>query len=144
MPRAETSVAIRILSVITSYSIHYTKLYDLFLVFFLSPFLKIKKTKKAQKPGESKQSGFSVLGKIREALKEAAREMEAQVEQARKKELSGQNKRTREPKRSPFDQAGEESINQTFWDEIDDRADSDFYPDGAKVQVLEQIRNNFV
>ncbi len=111
----------------------------LFLVFFLSPFLKIKKTKKAQKPGESKQSGFSVLGKIREALKEAAREMEAQVEQARKKELSGQNKRTREPKRSPFDQAGEESINQTFWDEIDDRTDSDFYPDGAKVQVLEQI-----
>lgn len=85
----------------------------LFLVFIVSPFLKRKKTNKAQESGKSKQSGFSVLGKIREALKEAAREMEAQ--------------------------AGEKSVNQTFWDKIDDRKELDFYPGDPDVQVLGQI-----
>ena len=110
----------------------------LFLVFIVSPFLK---RKKAQKPGESKQSGFSVLGKIREALKEAAREMEAQVEQARKKETPGQGKHLRELNERPFDQAGEESVNQTFWDEIDDREDVGFYSDDAEAQVLDPIES---
>ena len=108
----------------------------LFLVFIVSPFLKIKKT---QKPGKSKQSGFSVLGKIRETLKEAAREMEAQVEQARKKEAPGQKRPLRELNERPLDQAGKKSVKQTFWDEIDDREDVDFYSDDADAQVLEPI-----
>lgn len=111
----------------------------LFLVFIVSPFLKRKKTKKAQKPGKSKQSGFSVLGKIRDIFKEAAREMEAQAEQARKKEASGQSKRLRELKNRPFDQTGEKSVDQTFWDEIDDRNDVDVYSDATDVPILEQI-----
>lgn len=109
----------------------------LFLVFIVAPFLK---RKKAQKPGESKQSGFSVLGKIREALKEAAREMEAtQVEQARKKEVPGQNNRLGALKERPLDQSGDESVNQTFWDEIDDREDVAFYPDNPDAQVRDPI-----
>ena len=110
----------------------------LFLVFIVSPFLK---RKKAQKPGESKQSRFSVLGKIREALKEAAREMEAQAEQARKKGAPGRRKHPRERNESPFGQAGEESVNQTFWDEIDDREDVDFYSEDKDAQVLEPIES---
>ncbi len=86
----------------------------LFLVFIVSPFLKRKKTNKAGKPAKSKQSGFSVLGKLKEVLKEAAREMEAQAEQARKKEASGQSNRLREPQSRPVDQAGEESVSQTL------------------------------
>jgi hypothetical protein len=101
----------------------------LFLIFIGAPLLK---RKKAQKPGKSKQSGFSVLGKISEAIREAAREMEAQAEQARKKEASRQNK-------PPFDRTGEASVNQTFWDKIDDRKEFDFYPEEPDVQVLEQI-----
>jgi len=108
----------------------------LFLVFIVSPFLKIKKT---QKPGKSKQSGFSVLGKIRETLKEAAREMEAQIEQARKKEAPGQKRPPRELNERPLDQAGKKSVKQTFWDEIDDREDVDFYSGDADAQVLEPI-----
>ncbi|NWH06524.1 hypothetical protein [Desulfobacter latus] len=108
----------------------------LFLIFVVSPFLKRKKT---QKPGKSKQSGFSILGKIREALQEAAREMEAQVEQARKKEASGQRRPSREFNERPLDQAGNASVNQTFWDEIDDRKDVGFYSDDADAQVLEPI-----
>lgn len=108
----------------------------LFLVFIVSPFLK---RKKAQKPGESKQSGFSVLGKIGEALKEAVREMEAQAEQARKKGAPGQKKHPRELNESPFEQARDESVNQTFWDEIDDREDVGFYSEDADAQVLESI-----
>ena len=110
----------------------------LFLVFIVSPFLR---RKKAQKPGKSKQSGFSILGKIREALREAAREMEAQAEQARKKGAPGQRKHPRELNESPFDQAGRESVNQTFWDEIDDREDVDFYSEDADAQVLEPIES---
>jgi len=101
----------------------------LFLIFIGAPLLK---RKKAQKPGKSKQSGFSVLGKISEAIREAAREMEAQAEQARKKEALRQNK-------PPFDRTGEASVNQTFWDKIDDRKEFDFYPEEPDVQVLEQI-----
>lgn len=108
----------------------------LFLVFIVSPFLK---RKKAQKPGKSKQSGFSVLGKIREALKEAVREMEAQAEQARKKRASGQRQHARELNESPFDQTGEKSVNHTFWDEIDDRDDVAFYSEEADAKVLEPI-----
>lgn len=101
----------------------------LFLVFIGAPLLN---RKKAQKPGKSKQSGFSVLGKISEALREAAREMNAQAERARTKEMSRQNKR-------PFDQAGEKSVNQTFWDEIDDRKEFDFYPEEPDAQVIGKI-----
>ncbi|EIM62162.1 hypothetical protein DespoDRAFT_00116 [Desulfobacter postgatei 2ac9] len=101
----------------------------LFLIFIGAPLLK---RKKAQKPGKSKQSGFSVLGKISEAIREAAREMEAQAEQARKKEASRQNK-------PPFDRTGEASVNQTFWDKIDDRKEFDFYPEEPGVRVLKQI-----
>ncbi len=101
----------------------------LFLIFIGAPLLK---RKKAQKPGKSKQSGFSVLRKISEAIREAAREMEAQAEQARKKEASRQNK-------PPVDQTGEASVNQTFWDKIDDRKEFDFYPEEPGVRVLEQI-----
>jgi hypothetical protein len=110
----------------------------LFLVFVVSPFLKRKKT---QKPGKSKQSGFSVLGKIRETLKEAAREMEAQIEQARKKEAPGQKRPPRELNERPLEQAGKKSVKQTFWDEIDDREDVDFYFDDADAQVLEPIKS---
>ena len=108
----------------------------LFLVFIGAPLLK---RKKVQKPGESKQSGSSVLGKIREALREAVREMEAQAEQARKKEKTGQSKHPRQLNGTPLGQAGEKSVNQTFWDEIDDRKDFDLYPEDPDVQVLEQI-----
>jgi hypothetical protein len=101
----------------------------LFLIFIGAPLLK---RKKAQKPGKSKQSGFSVLGKISEAIREAAREMEAQADQARKKEALRQNK-------PPFDRTGEASVNQTFWDKIDDRKEFDFYPEEPGVRVLEQI-----
>jgi len=111
----------------------------LFLAFIVSPFLKRKKTNKAQESGKSKQSGFSLLGKIREALKEAAREMEAQAEQARKKEASGQSNRRREPQSRSVDQTGEKSVNQTFWDKIDDRKELDFYPGKPDVQILESI-----
>lgn len=110
----------------------------LFLVFIVYPFLK---RKKMQKPGKSKQSGFSLLGKLNEVLKEAAREMEAQTQQARKKEAPRQSKHPGEPNESLFDQAGEKSVNQTFWDEIDDREDVDFYPDDADAQILEPIES---
>ncbi|WP_321495305.1 hypothetical protein [uncultured Desulfobacter sp.] len=111
----------------------------LFIVFIVSPFLKRKKIKQAQKPVKSKQSGFSVLGKISQALKEAAREMEAQAEQARKKEATGKRNRLREGNNRPFDQAGDESVNQTFWDKIDDRKDVDFSPEKTNANVLAQI-----
>ena len=65
--------------------------------------------------------------------------MEAQAAQARKKEKAGQSKHPRELNGSPLDQAGEESVNQTFWDEIDDRKEFDFYPEDPDAQVLEQI-----
>ncbi|WP_020589271.1 hypothetical protein [Desulfobacter curvatus] len=106
----------------------------LFFVFIFAPFLKRKK--KVQTPDKSKPSGFSVLGKIREALKDAAMEMQAQAEQARKKEASGQSK---QPHERSFEQPGKDPVNQTFWDEIDDREDVDFYPGNADVHVLEQI-----
>ncbi|WP_035238370.1 hypothetical protein [Desulfobacter vibrioformis] len=111
----------------------------LFLAFIVPPFLKRKKTTKAQESGQSKPSGFSLLGKIREALKEAAREMEAQAEQARKKEASGQSNRRREPQSRSVDLTGEESVTQTFWDEIDDSKELDFYPGKPNVQVLGPI-----
>jgi len=111
----------------------------LFLVFIFAPFLKRKKNKNAQKPDKSKQSGFSVLGKIREALKEAALEMQAQAEQARKKEAAGQRRHPRELNENPFDQVGENAVNQTFWDEIDDREDVGFYPENADAQVIEPL-----
>lgn len=76
----------------------------LFLVFIVAPFLK---RKKAQKPGESKQSGFSILGKIREALREAAREMEAQAEQARKKGRPGRENTPGNAMRVPLTRPGE-------------------------------------
>ena len=101
----------------------------LFLIFIGAPLLK---RKKAERPGKSKQSGFSVLGKIREAVREAAREMEAQAEQLRKKEASRQHN-------PPFDRTGEKSADQTFWDAIDDRKEFDFYPEKPDVQVLEPI-----
>ena len=107
-----------------------------FLVFIGAPLLK---RKKVQKPGESKQSGSSVLGKIKEALREAAREMEAQAEQARKKERAGQSPPPGELNGNSLDQIREESGNQTFWDEIDDRKEVDFYPKEPDVKVLEQI-----
>lgn len=117
----------------------------LFLVFVLSPFLKRKKIKQSQNRGESNQaeskpSRFSVLGKIRQALEEAAREMEAQAEQARKKSATGKRNRSREMKNPTFDQAGDESVNQTFWDKIDDRQDVDFDPQETSPKVLEQIK----
>jgi len=87
----------------------------LFLIFIAAPFLKGKKKKKVEKPAKSKQRKFSVLGKIREALKEAAREMAVQV-----------------------DQAGKKSENHTFWDEIDDRDDADFYSGDTDAPALEQ------
>ncbi|MGD9824010.1 hypothetical protein [Desulfobacter sp.] len=86
----------------------------LFLVFIVSPFLNRKKTNKAGKPAKSKQSGFSVLGKLKEVLKEAAREMEAQAEQARKKEAAGQSNRPLEPQSSSGGQTGEKYVNQTL------------------------------
>jgi hypothetical protein len=104
----------------------------LFLVFTVSLFLKKRKTKKAQKPSKSKQSGFSVLGKLSQTLQEAVREIKAQAEQARKKEGSGQGNRLGALKNRPLDLAGEKSVNQTFWDEIDDRDDAD-------APALEQI-----
>lgn len=66
-----------------------------FLFFIISPFFqrrKHKKRKKTGKSGKSKQRGFSVLGKLNEILKEAAREMEAQAQQAREKEAPGQGR----------------------------------------------------
>ena len=91
----------------------------LFLVFVVSPFLKRKKAKKAGNQDKAKQSGFSILGKISDALKEAAREMEAQAEQARKKEAADQNAAH-----------GEALEDQTFWDEVDDREEVDFDSEG--------------
>ena len=83
----------------------------LFLIFIVSPFLK---RKKAQKPGKSKQSGFSVLGKIREALKEAVREMEAQAEQARKKGAPFQEESPGRPSRVPSLRSSERKKGQFF------------------------------
>ena len=113
----------------------------LFLVFIFAPFLKRKKNEKAQKPDKSKQSGFSLFGKLNEVLKEAAREIQAQAEQARKKEASGQRRHPRELNENSFEQGGEDAVNQTFWDEIDDRDDVDFYPENADVQVIKPIES---
>jgi len=113
----------------------------LFLVFVFAPFLKRKKNEKAQKPAKSKQSGFSIFGKLNEVLKEAAREVQAQAEQARKKEAAGQHRHPRELNENSFDLVGEDAVNQTFWDEIDDRDDVDFYPENADVQAIEPIES---
>ncbi len=111
----------------------------LFLIFIAAPFLNRKKAKNTQTSDKPKQSVFSVLGKMRQFLKEAAREMETQAEQARKKEASGQNKHPRELHESPFGQAGQDAAAQTFWDQIDDREDVDFYSGDPEAQVLEPI-----
>ena len=114
----------------------------LFLVFILAPFLKRKKNEKAQKPDKSKQSGFSILGKLNDVLKEAAQEMQAQAEQARKQKATGQRSPPRELNEDSFDQVGEDAVSQTFWDEIDGRDDVGFYPENADVQVTESIESD--
>jgi hypothetical protein len=111
----------------------------LFFVFIFAPLLKRSKKKTVSAPDKSKKSGFSVLGKLNDVLREAAREMQAQAEQARKKEASGRTKSHRDLNESPFDRTGDDAVNQTFWDEIDDREDVDFYPEALDVQVQEPI-----
>ena len=109
----------------------------LFFVFIFAPLLKRFKKKTVSTSGKSKQSGFSVLGKLNDVLKEAAREMQAQAEQARKKEASGRTKFPRDLKDSPFDRTKDDALNQTFWDELDDRDEIDFYSEDIEVQVQE-------
>jgi len=111
----------------------------LFFVFIFAPLLKRSKKKTVRASDKSKKSGFSVLGKLNDVLKEAAREMQAQAEQARKKEAFGRTKSSRDLNASPFDQTGEDVVDQTFWDEIDDREDVDFYPENLDVQVQAPI-----
>jgi hypothetical protein len=107
----------------------------LFFVFIFAPLLKRSKKKTVRASDKSKKSGFSVLGKLNDVLKEAAREMQAQAEQSRKKETSGRPKVSRDLNESPFDQTGKDAVDQTFWDEIDDREEVDFYPENLDVQV---------
>nr|WP_320190295.1 hypothetical protein [uncultured Desulfobacter sp.] len=107
----------------------------LFFVFIFAPLFKRRKKVKVQKTGKSKPSGFDILGKIREALEEAAR----QAEQNRKTETSGQSMHAPGNHESPFDRSGEDDLDQAFWDEIDDREDVDFYSGNADAQVLEPI-----
>lgn len=107
----------------------------LFLIFIFAPFLKRIKKAKVQNTDKSKQSGFGILGKIREALEEAAR----QAEQTRTTEASGERMRSSEGHESPFDRPGEDDVDQSFWDEIDDREDEEFYPGDADAKVLETI-----
>lgn len=97
-----------------------------FLIFIVSPFLK---RKKAGKKEGGAQDGFSVLGKIRDALKEAAREMEAQARQKGAEDQSGHDS----------DQIGDMSERQSFWDDIDDRGNGDFYADDEVFQVREKV-----
>nr|WP_319495490.1 hypothetical protein [uncultured Desulfobacter sp.] len=111
----------------------------LFFVFIFAPLLKRFTKKTVGTSGQSKQSGFSVLGKLNDVLREAAREMQAQAEQARKKEASGRTKSSRKLNKSPFDQTEDDVLSQTFWDEIDDRDDVDFYAENLEVQAQESI-----
>lgn len=111
----------------------------LFFVFIFAPLLKRSKKKTVSAPNKSKKIGFSILGKLNDVIKEAAREMQAQAEQARKKEASGEPKSSRNLNESPFSQTEEDTVNQTFWDEIDDREDVDFYPENLDGQVEDPI-----
>ncbi|MCG8549612.1 MAG: hypothetical protein MI799_04325 [Desulfobacterales bacterium] len=88
-----------------------------------------------QDKGKSKQSGFDILGKIREALEEAAR----QAEQARKRDSAGQSMDSPGGQESAYDRPGEDDPDQSFWDEMDNREDVDFYPESADAQVPEPI-----
>ncbi|WP_320042298.1 hypothetical protein [uncultured Desulfobacter sp.] len=107
----------------------------LFFVFIFAPLFKRRKKVKVQKTGKSKPSGFDILGKIRDALEEAAK----QAEQNRKTETSGQRMHAPGDHESPFDRPVEDDHDQAYWDEMDDREDVDFYPDNADAQVLEPI-----
>jgi hypothetical protein len=111
----------------------------LFFVFIFGPLLKRNKKKTVSTSGKSKPSGFSVMGKLNDVLKEAAREMQAQAEQARKKEASGGANVSRGFNESPFGQTEENAADQTFWDEIDDRDDPDFYSEDLNAQVHEPV-----
>lgn len=107
----------------------------LFLIFIFAPLLRRIKKAKVQNKDKSKQSGFDILGKIREALEEAAK----QAEQTRKTEDSGKSMRSSEGHESPFDRSGEDDLDQSFWDEINDREDEDFYPENADAKILEPV-----
>nr|WP_319396999.1 hypothetical protein [uncultured Desulfobacter sp.] len=111
----------------------------LFFVFIFAPLLKRFKKKTVSTSNTSKQSGFSVLGKLNDVLKEAAREMQAQAEQARKKEASGRAQSSREFNESTFDRTEDDTLSQTFWDEIDDRDDEAFYAENLEGQIQEPI-----
>ena len=100
----------------------------LFLFFVLPSIMKRKVKKQKNKTGaaapkisKKKKKGFSIFGKVNDAIREFVRELEKQALEAKKRQAEQQEPLTRDGQTKQAEPVQTRPSSGTVWDDLDDR-----------------------